>query len=149
MSRQLRAFLAAQIRSLRGDASQADFGKRIGKPQSVVSRLEDEGYGNVTVRTLIAIAQKLNVALIVRFVDYPTFLRFSDDYSQSAIIPQSYDQEAVDKLAASHAVISPGEKSIKAIFDSNFRDVIPTNELPEGLGRPPNTTSSGDPALAA
>jgi hypothetical protein len=39
-ARQLKVFLAAQIRALRGDRTQTEFGRLIGKPQSVVARLE-------------------------------------------------------------------------------------------------------------
>ncbi len=98
MRQQLRAFLATQIRSLRNMDSQAAFGKRIGKPQSVVSRLEDEVYGNVNVRTLIDIAQKLDLGLIVRFVDFATFLKATADYTDAAIKPAAYTQEAMDEL---------------------------------------------------
>ena len=98
MSQQLTAFLAIQIRSLRNTDSQAAFGKRIGKPQSVVARLEDEKYGNVNVRTLIDIAQKLDLGLIVRFVDFATFLKAAADYTDAAIKPAAYTQEAMDEL---------------------------------------------------
>src|ERR1700748_2430884 len=73
-ARQLKVFLAAQIRALRGDRTQTEFGKLIGKPQSVVARLERESYGKVNLQTLIDIVQKLDIALIVRFVNFSTFL---------------------------------------------------------------------------
>lgn len=44
----LRAYLADQIRALRGNRSQREFGRLIGKPQSVVSRLENEDYGKLS-----------------------------------------------------------------------------------------------------
>jgi transcriptional regulator with XRE-family HTH domain len=79
MARQLKAFLASQIRALRADASQKDFGDRIGKPQSVVSRLEKQADRHISVQTLIDIAERLDIAVIIRFVDFPTFLRYTDD----------------------------------------------------------------------
>lgn len=98
MARHIRAFLAAQIRALRGKKSQTEFGEEIGKPQSVVSRLENESYGKVSVSTLIDIAQKLDVGLIIRFVDFPTFLRYSNDVSEEALAPAQYNSAAIRGL---------------------------------------------------
>jgi hypothetical protein len=87
----IRQFLARQIREMRGEMSQKDFGDKIGKPQNVVSRLEDASYGKWTLSTLLEIANKLDRALIVRFVDYSTFLNFTDDQSDAAANPEPYD----------------------------------------------------------
>jgi transcriptional regulator with XRE-family HTH domain len=64
--------IAIQIRALREKAglSQKEFGDKIGKLQSVVSRLEDTDYGGVSVNTLLTIAKALDVALDVKFSDY-------------------------------------------------------------------------------
>src|SRR6266404_2487325 len=69
-----RQFLARQMREFRGERSQTEFGKFIEKQQTVVSRLEDPNYGNWNLRTLFEVAKWLNVAVLVRFVDFPTFL---------------------------------------------------------------------------
>lgn len=103
LSLQLKAFLANQIRSLRGDRSQEEFGHILGKPQSVVSRLENESYGKVTVQTLLDIARKLDIALVMRFVDFPTFLKWTGDYSPTALAPQKFDAPAIDRLANEEA----------------------------------------------
>lgn len=95
MAHHLRAFLADQIRNLRGSRSQKAFGSLIGKPQSVVSRLEDEDYGKVTLQSLIDIAEKLDIALLVRYADFSTFLAVTRDFSQSAVAPPSYSREAM------------------------------------------------------
>jgi transcriptional regulator with XRE-family HTH domain len=86
--------IAYQIRSLREQSglSQSKFGKRIDKPQSVVSRLESTEYGALTVNTLLVIAKARNVGLKVSFVDYVTVV--SDDVSPMAMkvdsIQESY-----------------------------------------------------------
>ena len=90
MAHSLRAYLADQIRALRGDMSQKAFGALIGKPQSVVSRLEDEDYGKVTLQTLLDIAAKLDIALVVQFTDFPTFETATADFSERAVAPRSY-----------------------------------------------------------
>lgn len=101
LARHLRAFLANQIRALRGDRTQAEFGDKIGKSQSAVARLEREGYGKVTLQTLIDIATKLDIGLVVRFVDYPTFLLQTTNQSISALQPPEYDQKVMDELLKS------------------------------------------------
>src|SRR6266550_312428 len=50
-----RRFLARQMRKLRGDKSQSEFGDLIGKQQTVVSRLEDASYGKWTLQTLLTL----------------------------------------------------------------------------------------------
>jgi transcriptional regulator with XRE-family HTH domain len=110
MAHSLRAFLADQIRALRGDLSQKAFGDLIGKPQSVVSRLENEDYGKVTLQTLIDIAEKLDIALIVRFTDFPTFLHSTADVSESALGPRAFTQTAANEMTpkAGHGTAKSG-----------------------------------------
>jgi hypothetical protein len=105
-ARQLKVFLAAQIRALRGDRTQAQFGELIGKPQSVVARLERESYGKVNLQTLIDIAMKLDIALIVRFVSFPTFLEWTKDYSTDALAPESYEKERTENQVEAELVSS-------------------------------------------
>jgi transcriptional regulator with XRE-family HTH domain len=64
--------IAYQIQALREKSglNQKDFGNQIGKPQSVVSRLESTEYGSVSVETLLDVAKALDVALQVRFSNY-------------------------------------------------------------------------------
>ena len=107
LSARLKAFLANQIRALRGDKSQAEFGKRIGKPQSVISRIEDPEYGNLSVQTLLDIAEKLSLALIIQFVDWPTFLRFTEETASNPLAPEPFDQSKIDALIAPQAVAPP------------------------------------------
>jgi transcriptional regulator with XRE-family HTH domain len=90
LAQHLRAFLADQVRALRGEMSQKEFGERIGQPQSVVSRLENEEYGWVSMQALIDIATKLDIGLVVRFVDFPTFLDTTSDVSERAVAPAPY-----------------------------------------------------------
>jgi hypothetical protein len=98
LTHHLRAFLADQIRALRGERSQREFGRALHKPQSVISRLEDEEYGKLTLQTLVDIATKLDIALLVRFVDYPTFLRETNDLSDEKVAPASYNREAINQM---------------------------------------------------
>jgi hypothetical protein len=100
MAHHLRAFLADQIRALRGEMSQQEFGRLIDKPQSVVSRLENEEYGKVSLQTLIDVATKLDIGLLVRFVDFPTFLSATSDLSERAVAPAPHDIDAPNQDAS-------------------------------------------------
>lgn len=62
--------IAYQLRTLRGNSSQEEFGKKINKPQSVISRIEDPDYGKLSIQTLLDIATSLDIALLVKFVSF-------------------------------------------------------------------------------
>lgn len=99
MAHGLRAYLADQIRALRGNRSQREFGRLIGKPQSVVSRLENEDYGKLTLQTLLDIAENLDIALVVRFADFPTFLRTVAETSPDVMAPAAYSDGSAEGIA--------------------------------------------------
>lgn len=120
MATQLKAFLSDQIRTLRGDLTQREFGDKIGKPQSVVSRLEKQLDRHISIHTLIEIAVKLDIAVIIRFVDFITFLRYTEDYSDKALAPSAYDQAAIDALAEEEERRTLGSE-IHALVAGNLR----------------------------
>lgn len=95
-----RRFLARQMRKFRGELSQTEFAEYLGKQQTIVSRLENPNYSGWTLGTLLEIASKLNVGVVVRFVDFPSFLKSTDDFSESAIHPAPYDEVQLDDFAA-------------------------------------------------
>ncbi len=73
--------IAYQLRTLRGNSSQEEFGKKINKPQSVISRIEDPDYGKLSIQTLLDIATSLDIALLVKFVSFPEFIQQTRDVS--------------------------------------------------------------------
>jgi transcriptional regulator with XRE-family HTH domain len=77
MTEQSRRHLARQIRSLRGHLSQATFAKKLGMQRTVVSRLENARRACTNLRTLLRIAAKLDIGLVVYFDDRKKF-----DYSR-------------------------------------------------------------------
>jgi hypothetical protein len=95
-----RSVLARQMRNFRGQRSQAEYAALIAKRQTIISRLESSAYGSWTLRTMLQIARKENVAILMRFVDFPTFLSFTDDMSDEALLPQSYNEAEIDRFAA-------------------------------------------------
>jgi hypothetical protein len=88
------------------------------KPQSVVSRLEDPNYGRWTLQTLFDVARKLDRAVIIRFVDFPTFIRWSDDMSDEATLPSAYDAKEFDHLAQQERE-GQTSQALEAFFESN------------------------------
>lgn len=122
-----RQFLARQMREFRGDRSQTEFGEKVGIQQTQVSRYENPHYSGWTVSRLLSIAEKLGIAVIVRFVDFPTFLRWTRDMSDSAIRPLPYDEKAIEEVARADV--------------QRARD----NALAEAWGRLPK----GDPTASA
>jgi transcriptional regulator with XRE-family HTH domain len=95
----VRGMIAYQIQALRKRTglSQAYFAKKIGKTQSVVSRLEDTEYGRVTVQTLLDIACALDVALVVKFASYPDFLAQTSDASPASVQPATIEQSLSER----------------------------------------------------
>jgi transcriptional regulator with XRE-family HTH domain len=91
----VRRGVAYQIRALRDQRgwNQGQFAKELGKPQSVVSRLEDPSYGKYTVQTLLEISSVFDVALQVRFVPYSKFLRQARDVSVAALRVETFERE--------------------------------------------------------
>jgi transcriptional regulator with XRE-family HTH domain len=124
-----RRFLARQMRKFRGDLSQTEFAEQLGKQQTIVSRLENPNYSGWTLSTLLEIANKLNVGVIVRFVDFPSFLKFTDDFSESAVHPASYEQEVVDDFARVET-----EKEALEDLQINFDNVLFTGPICEHEG---------------
>jgi hypothetical protein len=96
-----RGVLARQMRNFRGELPQADFAAKIGKQKTVVSRLENPAYSGWSLRTMLEIARKENVAVFVRFVDFPTFLKYSNDMSDSAMRPSAYNKREIDEIVRS------------------------------------------------
>lgn len=102
----VRGSIAYQMRALRKSVglSQEQFGKKIGKPQSVVSRLENTEYGTVSIQSLLDVATSLDVALIVRFVSYPTFLEWASRMSESELQPETIHESIGSETTVRTAV---------------------------------------------
>lgn len=81
--------IAYQVQGLREkfDLTQKEFGQKVGLKQNAVSRLESIEYGKATIRTLLRIARRCDVALVVQFVSYPEFLDRTADMSASRLQP--------------------------------------------------------------
>lgn len=91
----VRRGIAAQIRAMRDQRgwNQGKLSKELGKPQSVVSRLEDPSYGKVTVQTLLEVAATFDVALQIRFVPFSSFLQQTRDVSTRSMLVVSFSDD--------------------------------------------------------
>ena len=95
LAEHVRRGIAYQIRALRVQrgCSQGKLSKLLGKPQSVVCRLEDPSYGKVSVQTLLEVANIYDVALEVRFVPYSLFVQRTRDVSPASIQVTEFKDE--------------------------------------------------------
>lgn len=93
----VRRGIAYQIRALRNqrNITQGELAKLVGKPQSVVSRLEDPDYGKMNLQTLLELASAFDVALQVRFIDYNNFIASTRNVSPTALEVDSFSQSFV------------------------------------------------------
>jgi transcriptional regulator with XRE-family HTH domain len=88
-----------QLRILRDqhDLTQAELARRARTTQTVISRIEDPDYGNLSLNSLLKIAAGLDVALLVKFVPFSRLLEEFKDVSPEAVAAESFDKE-IDKL---------------------------------------------------
>jgi hypothetical protein len=93
----LKRSVAFQIKTLRKArcGSQVVLAERSQLTQGVVSRAEDQNYGNLTFNTVGRIAGGLDMAFIGRFVPFSDLVRFSSELSEKefASIP-TFNEEA-------------------------------------------------------
>lgn len=65
--------VSVQIKNMRGDMSKKDFAKKLGITQNKLTRLENPDTSKL-INELLKIAHENNVALLVKFVDYETYI---------------------------------------------------------------------------
>lgn len=121
-------WVAYQVRTLREQRgwSQADLGERMGTPQSNICRIENPDYGRHSQHTLLQLASTFDVALVVMFVDYPTFLEQSRDVSPDAMRVESFDRAALEIRAPEAS--APAAISGAGVLAVNFRSTEVHND---------------------
>jgi hypothetical protein len=125
-----RGVLARQMRNFRGELSQADFAAKIGKQKTVVGRLENPGYGGWSLRTMLEIAREEDVAVLARFVDFPTFLGFTDDMSDEAFCPRAYHSIETDEFASFAVQVNNVQSTSISYYDMGYLLGSPAASVP-------------------
>lgn len=92
----IRRGIAYQVRALRDQRgwTQADLSRKLKKPQSVVSRIEDPSYGKLTVQTLLELAFVFDTALQIRFASYREFVERNFDLSSKSMEVESFNEKS-------------------------------------------------------
>jgi primosomal protein N'' len=94
---QVRARIALMVRALREQAdrkwSQATLGKKAGKPQNVISRIEDPNYGQLSLQTLLEITAAFDLPLLIDIPEWDDWLRRIKVISKEALARTSFDAE--------------------------------------------------------
>jgi transcriptional regulator with XRE-family HTH domain len=113
----VKTWIARQVRALREqrDWSQEDLGRRTGKPQSAISRVEDPDYGKLTLQTLFDLARAYDLPLLVQFVEWSDWLCRMDDSSSEALQKEAFSADALKDLGSRQVLIEP--KYEEVVFD--------------------------------
>ncbi len=87
--------IAYQIRALREqqNLTQEALGRRLGKPQNAISRLEDPDYGRLTVKSLTELAAAFDIAVLIKFVSFSKFLTETADKSAEGLRVATFAEE--------------------------------------------------------
>ncbi len=87
-----KGWVVLQLRTLREERgwTQADLAHYTGKSQPAIARIESESYGNWSTNTLLDLATAFDVALEIRFVSWPKFLKDTTDASPAAMSVASF-----------------------------------------------------------
>ena len=137
----VRRGIAAQIRAMRDQRgwNQGKLSTEMGKPQSVVSRLEDPSYGKVTVQTLLEVAATFDVALQIRFVPFSSFLQQTRDVSARSMQVVSFSEDFAGGSAEKISIPSHSTAFGRSLF---VNDAIAPSYTVDRLDLPMVVTAS-------
>jgi transcriptional regulator with XRE-family HTH domain len=116
--------LAHQIRELRIQRgwTQKELAEKLEiKGQSAVARMEDPGYGKLSIATLIKLSSVFDVALSIRFQSYGKFLIEREDISPAALSAESFEIEMPKIIESMDRVINYINQEITSNFKNNYQ----------------------------
>ncbi len=134
-----------QIKTLRKIhcSSQAELAERSNVTQGVISRAEDQEYGNLTFNTVGRIAAGLDVAFIGKFVPFSELVKFSQELSEEEFASIPTFSEENTKLRALGSVLNiPSESQARPV--RSVRDLGDSASYRMG----PGSLAAGQGALA-
>jgi transcriptional regulator with XRE-family HTH domain len=163
MADQARTRIALQIRALREqegrDWSQTELGERAGKPQNVISRLENPEYGAITLKTLLEIAGAYGLPLLVDMPEWEDWFDYMSDMSPKSLHRHSFDLNrltaiadrraaALGDAAAAFSRMFMGQQAIHDLYSGVANTNAPAIRQ-ENIGRDAVTASLGASMLPA
>jgi transcriptional regulator with XRE-family HTH domain len=160
MSDQVRTRIALQIRALRDQAerrwSQVELGRRAGKPQNVISRIENPDYGQLTLQTLFDMAAAFDLPLYIDFPEWEDWLARMKDTGTEALQRRSFELDRLANLArapkpqsaAAAAAAATRDASNQRVHHTNFPKLVIINQCPLDKRIEMPTQLDHDPARA-
>ena len=121
---QVRARLGLMVRALREQPprewTQAQLGEAMGKPQSVISRIENPDYGKHNLQTLLEVAAAFDVPLLIDFPEWDDWFRRIKVVRKADLERRSFDE---GQLIAQTRV-APCTGNVVAFHDMHERNSV-------------------------
>lgn len=144
---QVRTRIALLIRALREQAdrnwSQTRLGQEMGKPQSVVSRIEDPDYGKLSLQTLLEVCAAFDLPLWIDIPEWGDWFQMMRNVPNSGTSRASFDADKILTNQADSVQTSCKIANIISIDAHRRRDDTGCDTSAFGRGGTDDRPSSG------